>query len=129
MSDLVKCFTATKRLRNCSTTYMALRFVWPNSTSKKVDEHSFVSTQHGVVYMQTYVRFTVAGDMNLQQKRCCATPNIFYSLYWHVVQQHIQNTFYLSIARMVKRTCHNVTLYIRCVSYFVYVDFKTSLSN
>jgi len=27
--------------------------------------------------MKTYVRFTVAGDMNLPQEHCCATLGIF----------------------------------------------------
>jgi len=39
----------------------------------KSNEHSFVPVQHGVLY----VRVILAGDLNLPQKHCCTTPNIF----------------------------------------------------
>jgi hypothetical protein len=40
-------------------------------------KHYFVSLQRRMFYMETYLLVIVAGDINVPQKRFCATVNVF----------------------------------------------------
>ena len=67
----------------------------------------------------------VTGDINLPQRRCCATFNMLYSWQWHVTQQNTQNALLCFHCKTVTRTHHNVKLYVHCLSCSAYQSEDT----
>jgi hypothetical protein len=68
--------TKIEKLRNdlcVITTCLAILYVYRRP---QANEYSFVSMHHRAHYMKTYVRCSVAGDINLPLMHCCATLSL-----------------------------------------------------
>ena len=82
-SDIVKKFhenTKTGKLYKDLfniTICLAKLYVWSRLWAKERSFFFVTSTQHQALCLKTYVRFIVADDIDLTQKHCCATLNIF----------------------------------------------------
>jgi len=62
-----------------------------NAWYTQFQKHSFVLMQHRAFYVQTCVRFIVAGDKNGHKSAVVQHLIFLYSWQWHAAQQHTRN--------------------------------------
>ena len=88
----------------------------PNCAHKEgAKERSFVSMQLRALYMETYVHFIVAGDINLQQKKKTLwyITQYFYIVDIDITQQHTQKcTVAFPLRQHLTPTRHNGTVHV-----------------
>jgi hypothetical protein len=74
-------FYGSTQIRNCATTYLSFRYVSQTARLKKItsNEDSFVSVQHGELYLKPHVRVILAGYIKLPQQHCYTTFNMLYA--------------------------------------------------